>query len=431
MKVAARHTIYVKDFLTKHSQFIILLSITGFFLFFHFFQLQIHSSVGWDQTDSAWAAESILNDKPFRLTGVPIKGNAGLTLGPLYYYLITPFYWATNLDMSASALFAAFIATSAFFIFYTVTKNIFGRHIALIATFLYAFSPIIQETDRVQAAFVLVPTLSYLIFYYIYKLVRGQEKYVVYLAAAIGIGFHFHITTLFYFPILLFMLPFLPRTKHMISYGVLASGVFLLFMSPLLMSYLSARSGQSGNIIEYVSASYHGFHLRRVIQLAHDAFITFEWYRWLRPYVFIIPLIYGAVHTLTVSAKNRRSAYVMMYLMALWIIIPWLLLSTYSGELTWYYFSLPRNISFIMIASLVYSVWTLRYMFTKVLLIVLCILYMVAGIQHFRDTPPGNYLSIKSSAIVAIQKKWTVKFADRDPYSYMVYVFRTYGYKPQ
>lgn len=399
------------------------------FIFLRFYELSERAFVGWDQADSAWAAKNIIYDNHFRLEGVPIKGNASMFMGSLYYYLITPFYFFSNLDMIASPIFASVVSIISFLIFYQITKKIFDTKVALVASFFYAFSIGIIGADRVQAAFVLIPIFSYAVFYFLYKFITGNEKHVLYLAAVIGFGFHIHFTTILYIPIVLLTLPFFPRTKKALLFGFLSLLIFLLFVSPMLYTVFFARHSGSNSIITYLHASYHGLHLKRVLQLSHDAFISFETVlpsKVLRPLVFLVLPIFAYIFYTTQSKKRKKEALLITYLISLWILIPWLILATYNGELTDYYFSLPRNLAITMAAFIIVYLLRIKFLPLKVLIIFLLTFYAGHNLYLFINVPPGNYLQIKQSAEYSIRMNEKMRFKDRDPLFYTYYIYSRY-----
>jgi 4-amino-4-deoxy-L-arabinose transferase-like glycosyltransferase len=397
-----------------------------------FYQLPERAYVGWDQADSAWAAKGILLDNPVRLEGVPIKGNAAMFMGPLYYYLIAPFYFFTNFDMIASPIFAGVVSVISFLVFYVVTKKLFSTPIALVAFFLYTFSMSVIGADKAQAAYTLIPIISYAVFYFLYAFLQGNEKHILPLAAVIGFGFHIHFTTVFYLLILLLTLPFVPRTKKALFSCLLAIPLFLLFLSPMLYSAVFAKQHGANGILPYLNASYHGFHLTRVWQLAADAFISFQaivQFPLIRPLIFFVFPLFAATLYATTAKSKRKAALLMLYLIALWIVVPWLVLATYTGELTDYYFSLPRNLGIAMLAFLIVAGFTRTAIAGKALIIGLLLLFAGYNISLFNNVFPGNYLAIKQEAENAIRMKKKMPFKDRDPLYYMYYVSAMYPKK--
>src|SRR3989304_8930727 len=76
--------------------------------------------------------------KPF-LIG-PVTGLAGIFLGPLYYYLIAPFYLLGGGSPVTPAVFLAFLSTIATFFLYFLGWKFHNRGTGLIAVTIGAFS---------------------------------------------------------------------------------------------------------------------------------------------------------------------------------------------------------------------------------------------------------------------------------------------------
>lgn len=399
--------------------FFLLLAI---FIFFRFYKIVEFSNIGWDQTDSAWAARSILEVNPFRAEGVPIKGNTSMFMGPLYYYLITPVYFFTNLDMIASPIFAGIIAVINFLIFTVITKKLFGTLTAGIAAIIYTFSYPLILHDRTQAAFILIPILSYIIFFFTYKIIKGNEKYILFFAAAVGFGFHVHFTTVMYPFIFLLTVPFYPKTKKTLLYILLAIPVFLLFVSPIIYTTFFAKRSSAGSFTSYFNTFYHGFHLRRMMQINRDAFIGFQkvlQFPILQPLVYLIIPLFTVVYYRFGPKKNK---FLLPYLMAIWIVVPWVLLSAYSGELTDYYFSAPIYVGVAAVSYMLAVLFSQKTILAKLAVSTLLICFVIYSIHLFLLIQPGNYLYVKTTVDKAISLRQKMPFKDRDPYYYRYYI---------
>lgn len=414
-----KHFLFIHKNRTKILFFLILV----IFVFFRFYELPERTILGWDQADSAWAARSIIVENHIKTEGVPIKGNASMTLGPAYYYLITPFYLLTNLDMIASSIFAGIISLLGFFIFYYITKKLFDTPTALVSLLIYSVSISVINFDRIQAAYVLIPIISYVVFYFLYKVLNGNEKFIPALAAIIGFGFHAHFTTIFYPIIILLSVPFFPRTKKALFYTLLSIPIFALFTSTLLYSIFFKNTG-SGSLTTYLNESYHGFHLRRFFQITNDAFISAEeilQFKLLKIFaIFITPLfiyIYWYI-------KRSRNKFIFCYLAVLWIIIPWIIFSTYSGELTNYYFSLPRNIVIAILGYLCIYFFKKKNIIVRAILISFGVAYFAYTLILFNKGPYGNYIGIKTEAKTMIKENKKIQFKDRDPLYYMYFTLK-------
>lgn len=413
--------ILTKYFFTHKIQIIFLiLLITHIFL--RFYEIPQRTELGWDQIDSAWASYDILINNHVRLEGIPIKGNAGMYLGPIYYYLIAPFYLLTSLDPIASPIFAGVISIAGFFTLFYITKKIFGVNIALIALFINTFSNS-MFSDRVQSAFTLIPLVSYVIFYFLYKIINGDLKYIIYLAVVAGFAFHIHFTSIFYPVMILLASPFFPRNKKTIYYMLLAVPIFILFVSPILYAVFFIKNPTSNNFVSYLNTYFHGLHLRRILQISHDAFISFEdilLFKILRPFVFLIMPLFILINYFTNSKKER---FLLVYLLLLWILVPWFGLSLYRGELTDYYFSLPKYIAVSTIAFLTMYLYSRKFLLIKLFVVIFWIVYAAYNLNVFTKVPNGNYLSVKSSAEEAIRSHKFIEFKDREPYSYMYHIY--------
>jgi 4-amino-4-deoxy-L-arabinose transferase-like glycosyltransferase len=409
-------------FWLNHKSKILFTLLTIAFILLRFYQLTERAHLGWDQADSAWAAKSILEDNLLRLEGVPIKGNASIYLGPLYYYLIAPFYYFTNLDFIASPIFAGFVSVISFLLFFLITKKLFDTNTALIALWIYTFSLAVLKLDRAQAAYALIPIISYAIFYFLYKILTGQEKHILSLAAVLGFGFHIHLTTIFYPVIILLTLPFFPRTTKTVRYILLAIPLLMVFLAPMLYAMFFAKQATSNNFTNYGNTYYHGFHIRRVLQISHDAFISFQaivQFQILRPLVFLIPPLFFFLYYMK---KPKRNRLLFSYLLSLWIVVPWILLATYSGELTDYYFFLPRNIAIAIFAFLLMHLYTKKSVLLKGVVVLLLVSYAVNNLIVFSQTGHGNFLAIKKYVNDTIRMKQTIEFKDRDPAYYLYYM---------
>ncbi len=387
------------------------------------YRLFARTQLGWDQADSAWAALDILTSHPIRLDGVPVKGNAGITLGPLYYYLIAPVYFFTRYSITASPIFAGIVGIVGFVVFHAITRRLFSAGTALVASFIYVGSVSVYYTDSVQAAYTFIPLVSYAVFYCLFRFLNGSAPHVVWAAALIGFGFHLHITTVFYLPIVLITLPFAPKSARSLKHYIAAAVIIAAFLVPLAVRM--AAGGQGSGTVGFIQSSWHGLHARRVLQLTHDALIGIEEifrFHVLRNAVFVVPPVFFWLYYLRHPERKRL---VFITLTALWFLVPWIGLSGYSGELTSYYFTLPRNIAIAMIA------YILAYAYRhgrpgSILAGVALALFAVFNFRVYWIQSDGNFYAVRQDAVRAVRTSRAVEFRDHDPMVYEWHVYRTY-----
>ena len=185
---------------SKHS--ILLICLFVCFIFFRFYKLLSLASFNWDQLDYAWAAVRIISVHKFPLLGPQAKGS-GMYIGPLYYYFAALFYYITGLNPIASPIIAACTSIINFGVLYYVSKNLFNKRTALLSCFIYTFSDFLIQSERVQWQVSFIAPVSLLIFYFLYKVITGESRYLIPLAICTGLAFHTHFTAIF-FPIQIF-----------------------------------------------------------------------------------------------------------------------------------------------------------------------------------------------------------------------------------
>ncbi len=393
----------------------ILLFLLVLHIFFMFYHLESWAGFGWDQVDNAWAAIKIITLHKYPLVGMVAKQNTGIYIGPLYYYLVTLFYLITRLDPIASPVIAGVTSLFSFFVLYVVSKKLFNERVALLSCFIYTFSSFIISTERVQWPVNFIAPLSLLILYFLHNILLGQSKYFIHLAVAVGLSFHIHFTAIFYPVIILAALPFIRWNRGAIRYFLTAIPVAFVFFVPQIIYYLH----NTHPFTSYFQTSYHGLHLRRVIQLVPDAFIKFQSIL-MTPYAFVRHISFLFVPIFLLVYRKKLS-----YLILLWFLIPWVVFATYSGEISDYYFSLQSYIAIIILAYL-----SLRL--PKLLVGAFWIYWAITNAQTFFRTADGNMLRDRASALEASKTAKIIPFTEgnAESYFYYYYMYNKGGWLP-
>lgn len=405
----------------RHTYWIVLILFVVH-LFFRFYDIENRNLFGFDQVDNAWAAKNIIVDNKFPLVGAPVKQNTGFYLGPAYYYLITPFYWLFNLDPIASGIFAGITSIFTFFTIFFIIKKLFSIDVALIAIFIHTVSLFIVNADRVQWNVNFITPISLIIFYCLYRVLNGGLKYILYLALALGFSFSIHFTAIFFIPIFLCTLPFFPKNIRVIKYVLFSIPLFLIWFIPTFISEVSSKAASSKSLISYLDTYYHGLHARRVLQLLPDAFIEFEQVlgRMFKPLQYIVLPIFIFLYLRPIG----REKLILCYLVLLWIIIPWIAFSTYSGEISNYYFSVTRPIAIIALSFITWKLLQCRFLVLKLLVILFWVYYAIVSIVGF-FVPAYRPLSYHRAQVEqAIKKGEVIEFSQFLPESFIYYVYK-------
>jgi len=396
--------------------FLLLLSIQ---IFTRFSYTDTKSDFSWDQIDNAWAAKNIIYDHKLPLVGMQAKGNTGFYIGPYYYYLIVPFYLATDLDPYASIVIAGLTSILMFLLTYFLVRDMFNEKIALIATFFEVFSFYIIGLDRTQWPVNFIAPLSLIIFYSLYKIMNGNTRYILLLMAAFGFSLHIHFTSVFYIPLILLCLPFIPRKKQTLIHSLISIPILIFFLFPIA---IAAVGKSSTNIASYISSSYLGIHLRRFLQIAQDGFIEFEGIysaQFFKKIGFILFPLYLLILFIT-SYKNKKVY--LAYLSLIWVLVPWAFFATYGGELSNYYFSISRPVVLIAFGYLLFHL--LHYKKIVGWFLVALILSSYAYINtrqffEFKARGLGYYREKVDEKIKAGEK---IEFGQGNPESYLYFI---------
>jgi 4-amino-4-deoxy-L-arabinose transferase-like glycosyltransferase len=398
-----------------------------------FYNLQHWASFGWDQVDNAWAAVRILVVHNYPLVGMVAKGNSGMYIGPLYYYFVSMFYAVTQLHPIAAPLIAGCTALFSFWVIYYVTRGLFTVKVAVASCFIYTFSSFIIHAERIQWPVNFIAPLSLLIFYFLYKLLTGEIKYAIHLAATIGLSFHIHFTAIFYPVIILFSIPFISFKKSSWKYILLSIPAFLVFFIPQAIYYIQTKTaGAINNYSGYFQTYYHGLHLQRMLQLSHDAFIKFQSiletpYTMLRNAVFFyIPLFFIA-YTQKQKNSNRLKLF---YLIVLWVLVPWVIFTTYSGEISDYYFNIQLYLAIMIFAYLTVWIWESKRLILRVAIGVFWIYFAITNVQIFFKTQDSNFINNQITARQSVNVGKLINFVEGDPGSYLGFYYSYTQHKP-
>lgn len=409
--------------LVKTNKSIILVFIIFMFeLFLRFYQMDQKNPFGYDQVDNAWAAQNIIVNHIFPLVGMAAKGNSGIYIGPLYYYLIAIFYWITNLNPIASGIFAGVTSIFTFWTIFYVARKLFSFEVAIISVFINTFLLLAIIFDRVQWPVNLLPGMSLLFFYFLYKVLTENSKNIIFMVSLMGFSFSIHFTAVFFPIMILLALPLFPLNKATLKYSLISIPLFLLLLVPNVL-YQLQQSSSGSPVFSYLGTYFHGFHLRRVIQLAGDGLIQFNPYLFFDQLAQLKFIAFPLFFFLYLYKSVSREKLVFCYLVLLWFIVPWLAFSTYSGEISDYYFSINRFLALLIVAYSIFKLWSINNLLPKVL-ITLLFVYLASSnfnsfIQH-KDTG----LEVRESAVLAkIKYGEKIKFQVGVPESYLYYYF--------
>ncbi len=403
---------------------ILFFILLGLFIFTRTYLLEERANFSWDQTTIAWAVKHILVDHQILLTGMPAKLNAGFSIGPLYYYYSAVFYWFTNLDPVASLLISVTTAIINFFVIFFIIKKLFNLPVAFLTLAIEIVSVFLVTSEQSQWPVPFIPTISLLIFYALYRALTGNIKYLLLLGFFIGLSFHIHFTSVFFPVIVLCCLPFFPRKKETFFYFFGAAGIAFVFLLPNVIAAIQTHNQAGNNLVSYLHQTFRFFHGRHFLQLTHDAFIQFELTLGLAAFWSkFIPLIPLGFCVAYFSQNKSKSTRLFLYLFVLWILIPWIAFTMYTGELTDYYFSINRPLALFSISFLLFYLWQQKIIVTKIFAGAFFLYFFYINCMRFFAPTHGNFDIVKENAFHAIQAGEKINYTEGVPEAYFYYVY--------
>lgn len=417
---------------TTNNAIRLKLIVTGLIIagaFFRFYQLDGRMQFTWDQIQNAWVMKDIIDDGSLPLLGMTAKLNTGFSIGPAYYYMLAPFYLLTSLDPIGAGVFVGVISIITLASLYLSTRNIFSTAAAVTSLAFYAFSRYAIIFDRIPWPVAFIPLLSVGVFYYLTRLLRGDEYAFLGLAFIIGFSFHIHFTAIFFVLFVLFCFPFVRWSRNMMRLAVLSFPFFLIWFLPHVISFLQTNNASGPNLIKYIQTYYHGFHLTRVVQLLQDGLIEYESLLYFREFKFLKFIFLPLFSYFYIRRNGWEKGKYMIYLAWIWFLVPLFVMSVYSGEISNYYFATTRMVAIITISYVIVALFQNKNKIIQYSVIFFGVLFIGKNIEQFFKYPSkGGLNNVRLQVKDAVSQGVVIPFAEGDPKSYFYYL---YGERPK
>ncbi len=392
--------INVKALLKKNWQLILIILLSLLMRSYKHTELFMYSH---DQDLSAWFVQDILSNRDFRLIGQETS-SPGVFIGPLYYYLLIPFYLLFSLNPIGGLYLSMALGVTATLSFYLVFTKIFNKNIGLIASTIHASSFIIFMTERE-----VVPTVPAFLWtawflYAIFQILKGKQK-TGFVLSGLLIGLIWNINLAFFILTPLVLISFVLSKKSLklkpAIAGILST---IISASPLILFELRNNLSQTRAIFSSLSksedlAASKLAKLDRVMQLVFKNVDNLLWgntipvpNKWALYLLVIILLILIFKKILT-----RNQTIIVTY----WLLIYIIFFTLNSINPSEYYFN-GMTIIWILVLSL--GLFHLSK-FQKKLSITLLALFVVINIHRLLTLPINESGYLQRNQLVAHIKK--------------------------
>jgi len=228
-----------------------ILVLAGFFRFYKFYQYQYFS--GDEEVLTATLRHIIWDKSPSLIVQ---NANLGFGLGPFYHFLLAPFYYIFNFDLINLQAIASILGIMTTYFVYLGGKEVGGKKLGIIASFIYASSFLISLFDRRLVHLTLDPILAGLAFFCLAKVVKKNYHYIPFLAIPIGFSFHAD-ASLLVLTIAIFLSWIIYKLPLKNRYTFAGFLILAIFASPLILAEFYYKGVVSGPIIQSLSRPFN------------------------------------------------------------------------------------------------------------------------------------------------------------------------------
>ncbi|MFH1186732.1 MAG: glycosyltransferase family 39 protein [Candidatus Levyibacteriota bacterium] len=183
----------MKSFIKKNWPIISILMLSAFL---RLYKIADYMTFLGDEGRDALVIYNILHGK-LTLLG-PTASVGGFFLGPIYYYFMAIFTLLFNYSPVGPSVMVALFGIATVFLVYKVTNEFFGKRAGVIASLLYASSPLVVAYSRSSWNPNPLPFFSLLTLYFLYKAVlSNRKKLFIFCGFLLGISIQLHYLTIF------------------------------------------------------------------------------------------------------------------------------------------------------------------------------------------------------------------------------------------
>lgn len=243
-------------FAKKHQNFLLLILILFLALFFRSYHIVDRWNFDQDSDLFSWMVRDIVVNHHLRLIG-QLTSAPGIFIGPLFYYLLVPFFLLFNMDPVGAVIPIIIIGIFSVFSYYWVFSKLFNRNIGLIGAFLQAvlLSPVNFDRRIVPST----PTNLWMVWYFytVIEIARGNYSVLWVLGLLIAAIWHIHIAllpALLAVPVAVIVSKKLPNLKQVFYFFI------VLFMGSIPLILFEAKHGfiQTHSLIANFTSNHGG-----------------------------------------------------------------------------------------------------------------------------------------------------------------------------
>jgi len=419
----------VKKLLTLNN--FILLAILLFAAFMRLYRIADYMTFLGDEGRDMLVVYNILHGHPTLLG--PTASVGGFFLGPIYYYFMTPFVSLFNYNPVGPAVMVALFGIATVWLVNFVAGKFFNKSVGLIASSLYAISPLVVAYSRSSWNPNPMPFFILLLLFCLYKGIDGKKWYFVFISGILfGIAMQLHYLTTFVgviaglYIIISALYDFLSRkfslvksVFHSILNFVFYFLGFVIGWSPFLLFeirhdfsniksiigfiFQSKDTGASMHFWSTVSEVFFRLFGRLVTYFPDPVTVNIHTHLnfavWYYATLILAFLCSGFLVFWLLKSIKDRTKFLQFLLLFLWLFVGIFLFGFYKKQIYDYYFAFLFPLPFILTGAFLNFIYQKNnlFKFLSVTIFVILIALNLSGIP-FRYPPNRELNQVKSIA---------------------------------
>lgn len=387
------------------SLVLILFLILSLSFFLRFYRLRDYIIFLGDQGRDVWIVKKMVLDGKFTLLG-PVASVGGFYLGPLYYYLITPFLLLSNFDPIGPAIFPALLGSLTPIVLFFYLKKRYSVLTSLISAFLYAISPILIKYNRFSWNPNVVPFFS-LIFFITFEsfLETKKKKYAILTGFLLGCLFQLHYLAFIFIPVAFIMLLLKDRLLPTLKSSLYVFFGVIVGWFPFILYEVRHKMQNFNGLVEFVSrgdGANVGFDISRYFVTIYTNSVSVIAYLFNFPQIIAVIFLLAAV-IYFFAKKSTLSKF---------IIISFLILSFYKGKMGEHYFNILYVFVVIVLSDILAKIIKSKFALSAAVSIFLIIYFSVSAYPFWKE--PNRQLD----QTIDISRFILSKYAKNKPFNF-------------
>lgn len=386
-------------------------------------------SFGWDQERDAQVVWQIIKEGKFTLIGPRAVGPNSFFLGPLWFYLLLPFYFIFSMNPLGIGVFGIIVQLVTTLVFFLVGKKLFGEKVGIISAFLY-----LPTGAMVVWNPMLIPLLSLILIYLFSQIISGKEKFIPITLFTLGLGLQVHFQAIFLFIPFIISLYFFKKNPLPAKQALIGTTLFLITFLPLIIFDIRHNFLNTQGLFKLffrsaeTSTDFFQHFLEGIFKFLSS--ISNPFYN-----LSSQLLINGFISLLVAIFILKDVKKEIKYILFSFLLIPPFLFSFYSRDLSEYYFTLtaaPLLFSFSILLTKLYNLRWGKIIFYSVIFLVLLNKFSI-----FNSSFIGTNLFYQKQAVLYIVNQKTdpiFNVSFDTPFNGDAgfrYLFKYYGRQPQ